>query len=61
MSLNLGTPTPETGRAMETYINTGVDLALSGAIDALVTGPYYQNRPETGRITLSWSHRVDCT
>lgn len=35
----LGTPTPETGRAMETYINTGVDLALSGVIDALVTGP----------------------
>lgn len=35
----LGYPTPDTGRAMETYINTGVDLALSGAIDALVTGP----------------------
>ena len=35
----LGHPTPETGSAMETYINTGVDLALSGAIDALVTGP----------------------
>ncbi|MCG8549428.1 MAG: 4-hydroxythreonine-4-phosphate dehydrogenase PdxA, partial [Desulfobacterales bacterium] len=35
----LGDPTPETGKAMETYINTGVDLALSGAIDALVTGP----------------------
>ena len=35
----LGHPTPDTGRAMETYINTGVDLALSGAIDALVTGP----------------------
>ena len=35
----LGTPTPETGTAMETYINTGVDLAKSGAIDALVTGP----------------------
>lgn len=35
----LGTPTPETGSAMETYIKTGVDLALSGAIDALVTGP----------------------
>ena len=35
----LGHPTPETGRAMETYINTGVDLALSGAIVALVTGP----------------------
>ncbi|WP_321492424.1 4-hydroxythreonine-4-phosphate dehydrogenase PdxA [uncultured Desulfobacter sp.] len=35
----LGHPTPETGKAMETYINTGVDLALSGAIDAIVTGP----------------------
>ncbi|WP_320040384.1 4-hydroxythreonine-4-phosphate dehydrogenase PdxA [uncultured Desulfobacter sp.] len=35
----LDAPTPETGRAMETYINTGVDLALSGAIDALVTAP----------------------
>lgn len=35
----LGAPTPETGTAMETYIKTGVDLALSGAIDALVTGP----------------------
>jgi len=35
----LGYPTPDTGRAMETYINTGVDLALSGAIDAIVTGP----------------------
>lgn len=35
----LGHPTPDTGSAMETYINTGVDLALSGAIDALVTGP----------------------
>ncbi|WP_035240611.1 4-hydroxythreonine-4-phosphate dehydrogenase PdxA [Desulfobacter vibrioformis] len=35
----LGHPTPDTGRAMETYINTGVDLALSGAIDAMVTGP----------------------
>jgi len=35
----LGHPTPDTGSAMETYINTGVDLALSGAVDALVTGP----------------------
>ncbi len=35
----LGTPTPETGRAMETYINTGVDLAITGAIDAIVTCP----------------------
>ena len=35
----IGHPTPETGSAMETYINTGVDLALSGAIDAMVTGP----------------------
>ncbi len=35
----LGHPTPDTGSAMETYINTGVDFALSGAIDALVTGP----------------------
>ncbi|PIE62959.1 MAG: 4-hydroxythreonine-4-phosphate dehydrogenase PdxA [Desulfobacter postgatei] len=35
----LGHPTPDTGSAMETYINTGVDLALSGAIDALVTAP----------------------
>ena len=35
----LGHPTPETGSAMETYINTGVDLALSGAVDAMVTGP----------------------
>jgi len=35
----LGYPTPDTGSAMETYINAGVDLALSGAIDALVTGP----------------------
>ncbi|NDY72134.1 4-hydroxythreonine-4-phosphate dehydrogenase PdxA [Desulfobacter hydrogenophilus] len=35
----LGHPTVETGSAMETYINAGVDLALSGAIDALVTGP----------------------
>ena len=35
----LGHPTPDTGRAMETYINRGVDLALSGAIDALVTAP----------------------
>nr|WP_321395812.1 4-hydroxythreonine-4-phosphate dehydrogenase PdxA [uncultured Desulfobacter sp.] len=35
----LGYPTPETGRAMETYITTGVGLALSGAIDALVTAP----------------------
>lgn len=35
----LGHPTPETGSAMETYINTGVDLALSGSVDALVTGP----------------------
>lgn len=35
----LTSPTPETGRAMEAYITTGVDLALEGAIEGLVTGP----------------------
>ena len=35
----LGYPTAETGSAMETYIKTGVDFALSGAIDAMVTAP----------------------
>ncbi len=35
----LGVPTPATGKAMENYILTGVDLATSGAIQALVTAP----------------------
>jgi len=35
----LSCPTAETGRAMEDYILTGVDLALEEAIAALVTGP----------------------
>ncbi|MCG8615061.1 MAG: 4-hydroxythreonine-4-phosphate dehydrogenase PdxA [Desulfobacterales bacterium] len=35
----LGAPTPATGKAMENYILTGVDLASTGAIQALVTAP----------------------
>jgi len=34
-----GRPTPETGRKMETYITTAVDLALAGRIQAMVTAP----------------------
>lgn len=34
-----GAPTPETGKAMETYIRKGVELAASGAVQALVTAP----------------------
>ncbi|MEH0021142.1 MAG: 4-hydroxythreonine-4-phosphate dehydrogenase PdxA [Desulfobacter sp.] len=36
---DLGAPTPETGRAMEAYIKTGVDMALANKIQALVTAP----------------------
>lgn len=36
---SLSIPTAETGRAMEDYILTGVDLARAGAIEAIVTGP----------------------
>lgn len=32
-------PTPDTGKAMETYILKAVDMAMAGRIDALVTGP----------------------
>jgi 4-hydroxythreonine-4-phosphate dehydrogenase len=35
----LSSPTMETGKAMENYILTGVDLALKNKIDALVTCP----------------------
>ncbi len=35
----LGAPTPETGKAMENYILTGVDLAVKNEIQALVTAP----------------------
>lgn len=34
-----GRPTPETGRCMEAYITTAVDLSLSGRIAAMVTAP----------------------
>ncbi|MFZ5564534.1 MAG: 4-hydroxythreonine-4-phosphate dehydrogenase PdxA [Thermodesulfobacteriota bacterium] len=34
-----GRPTPETGAAMEAWITTAVDLAMSGAIAAMVTCP----------------------
>ena len=34
-----GTPTPETGEAMVSYIQTAVRLAGKGEIDAMVTGP----------------------
>jgi len=36
---SLSCPTAETGRAMEDYILTAVDLALEGAISAMVTAP----------------------
>ncbi|PIE61790.1 MAG: 4-hydroxythreonine-4-phosphate dehydrogenase PdxA [Desulfobacterales bacterium] len=32
-------PTPGTGKAAETYILKGTDLAIAGEIDAIVTGP----------------------
>jgi len=32
-------PTQETGKAMESYIIKGVDLAIAGEIDAMVTAP----------------------
>ncbi len=32
-------PTPETGKAMEAYIIKGVDMALAGDIQAMVTAP----------------------
>ncbi|MCG8633784.1 MAG: 4-hydroxythreonine-4-phosphate dehydrogenase PdxA [Desulfobacterales bacterium] len=35
----LGAPTPVTGKAMENYILTGVDLAVQNQIAALVTAP----------------------
>ncbi|MFZ5572118.1 MAG: 4-hydroxythreonine-4-phosphate dehydrogenase PdxA [Thermodesulfobacteriota bacterium] len=34
-----GRPTPETGRAMTTYITTAIDWAMDGKIDAVVTAP----------------------
>lgn len=36
---DLGTPTPESGKAMQDYILTGVDLALDKSIHGLVTAP----------------------
>ncbi len=42
LELNMSVPavmTPSIGRAMADYIHTGIDLALSHQIDALVTGP----------------------
>ncbi len=37
--INWGRPTPETGRHMETYITTAVDLAVAGKTTAMVTAP----------------------
>jgi 4-hydroxythreonine-4-phosphate dehydrogenase len=36
---DLGAPTPETGKAMENYILTGVELAVENDVSALVTAP----------------------
>lgn len=38
-SVNWGKPTPATGRAMIEYIQRAADMAVSGEIDAIATGP----------------------
>ena len=43
---------------METYIHTGVDLALSGAIDAMVTGPITKTGLKLGGSPFPGHHLV---
>ncbi|MEW6078383.1 MAG: 4-hydroxythreonine-4-phosphate dehydrogenase PdxA [Thermodesulfobacteriota bacterium] len=60
-----GRPTPETGRFMEAYITTAVDLAVSGKIAAMVTAPINKEAlkmggsPYTGHTELI-AERVGC-
>ncbi len=43
-----GRPTPETGRHMENYITTAVDLAVAGRIAAMVTAPINKDALKMG-------------